>query len=199
MNPLILHPTSTAQWQALVLEAEKKSSINLSEELESYLVFLLMRFIKNPEIIQSILAVDFLQSLEQVKHERELELRNVGDKCLLFSGFFPGRARRCRVNISYFVHLGQAAYSVLAEQTSSQSPDLFANLCQEFVGLMDILQTIAVLKHDNNGESSFLDLLQAEELWIDAKGQKAYQILRSHTDGFLLPKEFQHQNPLTKH
>ena len=44
MTRLILEPTSVAQWQALVREAQSECNCNLDETLESYLVFLLMRF-----------------------------------------------------------------------------------------------------------------------------------------------------------
>lgn len=188
MDRLVLYPTSTAQWQALVSESEKKLEMNLSEELESYLVFLLMRFIKNPNILQSILATDFLLSLAQLKNEREKSIRDVGDKCLLFSGFFPGRARKCRVNISYFVKLGQTAYQFLADNHAEHDAELFEHLCQEFVGLMDILQAMHPSKlSGGNLKDYHLDLLQAEELWHDLGSKNAFKILSECTNGFVLP------------
>jgi len=36
-KPLQLHPTSTAQWHALILEAQSSCTTFLQEELESYL------------------------------------------------------------------------------------------------------------------------------------------------------------------
>ena len=44
MKRLVLHATDTAQWQALVHEAEAAAECSLSVETESYLVFTLMRF-----------------------------------------------------------------------------------------------------------------------------------------------------------
>ena len=44
MNKIILHPTETSQWHALVNEAQAASRLILNEDTESYLVFLLMRF-----------------------------------------------------------------------------------------------------------------------------------------------------------
>jgi hypothetical protein len=46
MNTLVLQATPTAQWYTLIGEAEKVCSIQLNADLESYLVFLLMRFFK---------------------------------------------------------------------------------------------------------------------------------------------------------
>ena len=41
MGVLLLQPTTTAQWQSLVKDAESSSNLRLNNELESYLVFLL--------------------------------------------------------------------------------------------------------------------------------------------------------------
>src|SRR3990167_10994247 len=107
MARLILGPTSMAQWQKLILEAEQACAVNLDEHVESYLVFLLMRFIEKPEMVTSVLGLEFLEGTQDLSRAREEKLRDVGDKCLLFSGLFPGRAERRCVKVSYFVQLGQ--------------------------------------------------------------------------------------------
>src|SRR6185312_5855189 len=105
MNTLILQPTATADWQTLIKEAEVASHHPLGEDLESYLVFLLIRFMKKAEMANSVLALEFLHSLELAGRVQADQLRDVGDKCLLFAGLFPGRAERRRVRISYFVEM----------------------------------------------------------------------------------------------
>jgi len=179
---LILHPTALSQWQALVNEAEHHSSIQLSEELESYLVFLLMRFSEQSDFVHSILGMEFLESLKKLKLARQESLRDVGDKCLLLAGLFPGNARRRRVRISYYVNLGQSAYDSLSETYLNQFSNLFASLSDHFVGLMDILHTLREL----TSEQSVLDLLQAEELWQDTQSKHALSVLRKKTKGFFM-------------
>ncbi len=93
MNSLVIYPTDTAQWYALVNEAEVALNDLLGEEVESYLVFLLMRFSAKPEIARSVLAIDFLESEQAAKSQRYQRLRDVGDKSLLLSGLFPLVAR----------------------------------------------------------------------------------------------------------
>jgi len=78
MHTLILHPTAVSQWQALVLEAEQACEINLDTELESYLVFLLMRFLRHQDIADSILALEFLHSLDKHGQVRYNKLRDLG-------------------------------------------------------------------------------------------------------------------------
>ena len=50
MKNLILHPTDISQWYALVTEAEVATHQNLTEDTESYLVFLLQRFAQTPPL-----------------------------------------------------------------------------------------------------------------------------------------------------
>src|SRR5689334_10421216 len=111
MQSLILHPTATAQWHDLILTAQRTASIHLQEDLECYLVFLLMRFSDNPQLAGSVLGLDFLEAYSKYRHQ---QLKEVGDKCLLYAGLFPGRAIKRRVKISYFVKLGQTAYATIS-------------------------------------------------------------------------------------
>jgi hypothetical protein len=175
MERLVLNPTPQSQWYALVSEARLLSTITLSEDLESYLVFLLMRFSKDPDIARSIFAQDYLNNIHKVNKENQQALRDIGDKCLLFSGLFPNNAKRRRVRISYYVKLGQSAYSSLSNVPHNQLAELFSKLGNCFVNLMDVLHAIRAL--DKN--QKVLDLLDAYELWSDTKSEQAYKILQS--------------------
>lgn len=139
---LLLQPTSTAQWHALVNEAQLASTMYLGEELESYLVFLLMRFIERPEVAVSIVAMDFLKSVHEHGQIRSQRLQEVGDKCLLFSGLFPGLAKRRKVDDHYFVDVGQNAYYALAGLSHQQVANLFQMLSEHFTALRDVLQAM---------------------------------------------------------
>ena len=88
MPSLVLHPTSTSQWHELVREAASTAEHRLDEELESYLVFLLMRFVTNRAIASRILAEEYLQGQLESGSVRREKLRDVGDQCLLFVGAF---------------------------------------------------------------------------------------------------------------
>jgi hypothetical protein len=176
MRSLILHPTSTALWHELINEAQKSSSIYLKEDLESYLVFLLMRFCDEPAIASSVLGLEFLQSYQHraFAHHQQ-HLKDVGDKCLLVAGLFPGRAIKKRVKLSYFVKLGQTAYSTLSNYLSAQEA-LFIQLCQDFPRMMDVLQAM-------RESPTHTDLLQSLELWHETGSQLAWQRLCDATGG----------------
>lgn len=178
MGQLIIQPTSLADWQSLIKEAENASHHSLAEDLESYLVFLLMRFTSRAEVANSVLAREFLQSLKLIGQEKVEHLREVGDKCLLFAGLFPGRAERRRVQISYFVELGQNAYAHLATTLNKQKlAELYLALHDGFVTLMDVLHTVREINNNTNS----LTPLQAAELWTDTASSHALTTLRHYT------------------
>lgn len=141
---LVLHPSAIAQWYALINEAEQTCNVTLNEEVESYLVFLLMRFTQNPQLANSVLAVDFLQGLQKNGELRQQLLKEIGDKCLLFSGLFPGLATRRRLSSSYFIDMGQSAYSLVVG-IGDQTSVLFAELSEQFAKLIAILQATRCL------------------------------------------------------
>lgn len=178
MHELVLNPTHVSQWHALIEEAQQSVDCKLDEDLESYLVFLLIRFTTKPEIANRILAMDYLESLQQEGKQRLNNLKDVGDHCLIYSGLFPQRATRRRVKISYFVDLGRSAYREVSEHANN-SIDLFQELAHSFVSLMDVLQSIRSL----GNEQPCLEPLQAYDLWQETGSKHAYQTLMKSSSG----------------
>ncbi|KTC68889.1 hypothetical protein Lbir_2422 [Legionella birminghamensis] len=142
MKKLILHPTELSQWHALVNEAQATTDLILNESTESYLVFLLMRFSQGTKLIESVVALDFLESMQSKKHKQVELLRDVGDKSLLFCGLFPGMAEKRHVSLSYFSNMGKAAYLTVGELQENQSAELYFQLSYEFSTLQQILQAM---------------------------------------------------------
>ena len=172
MSQLILEPTSQAQWQTLIHEAQAACDRNLDETLESYLVFLLMRFADKPECTARIMAEDFLHSQQLQGAHREECLREVGDHCLLFSGLFPRIAERRLVRVSYFVNIGRSSYRQLSDVVGRQRAALYGQLSEAFIVLMDILHTMREL-----GGQSLLTPIQAMELWQETGSRRCLQQL----------------------
>lgn len=161
-------------WREIIQEAQASCAVSLQNELESYLVFMLVRFTDKPEIIEQTIATQFLTGLNTRLKQHETTFQTIGDTCLIFSGLFPGIAEKRLVKISYFIGLGQSAYTV-ASRTSN---DVYNGLAQQFVLLMDILQSI---RHS----SDYPDLLplQAYELWNESGSQRALRVLQQYTQG----------------
>lgn len=170
----ILHNSSTtALWHEIIHEAETTCEITLREELESYLVFLMMRYTSKPEIARQVMASEFLTGIKLATHQRQLVLQEVGDKCLLFSGLFPNMPEKRLVRVSYFVNLGQSSYATI----SNSRNDLYGSLAKQFVTLMDILQAL------RQYTKKYPDLLpiQAYELWSETGSKRALSILKQYT------------------
>lgn len=142
MKNLILHPTDTSQWHALVNEAQATTRLILNENTESYLVFLLMRFSQTTELLESVMALDILESMHTFGKRQVELLRDVGDKSLLFCGLFPGMANKRHVSLSYFSELGQAAYLSAGELQDKPMSELFFQLSEQFPRMKQILQAM---------------------------------------------------------
>jgi hypothetical protein len=181
MPQLILEPTSTAQWQALVSEAAASCECRLDETIESYLVFLLMRFTARPELANRVLALEYLQGVTASGTLQVEKLRDVGDQCLLYSGLYPRQAERRLVRVSYFVGLGRAAYGQLAERLRHATADMYAGLAEAFVVMMDVLQAMRAF-----GTGSPTTPLEALELWKDTRSERALKILQAATEAWPL-------------
>jgi hypothetical protein len=171
---VIVNATSIGLWQEIICEAEAACATPLKAELEYYLAAMLIRYMNKPEIAKEVMASRFLESIKHSPKQRQFALQQVGDTCLLFSGLFPGMAEKRLVKISYFVNLGRSAYANI----SSTSNDLYDLLTQEFVPLMDVLQSIR--KHSTDYPE--LLPLQAYDLWQEANSQRALKVLKQYTN-----------------
>ena len=178
MSDLILQPTTTAQWLALVSEAEQATGRWLDEESESYLVFLLIRHTDDRQLITQIVGQGYLQSQNLPPNQRQQQLRGVGDHCLLFSGLFPQQAERRHVKLSYFVDLGRSAYQEVANNCQQTVATLYQHLASEFLSLMEILQGIRSL----NSQILPTSPIAAYELWQETGSRQAFdQLTRTDT------------------
>jgi len=139
MNSLILLPTDTSQWHALVHEAQVQRQLVLHEDTESYLVFLLMRFSQSTELLESIFALDFIEALKLDGKRKVNKLQSLGDKSLLLCGLFPGIAEKRSVGIEYYIHIGRTAYKAAGESDESS---LYLQLSIDFLDLQKVLYSM---------------------------------------------------------
>ncbi len=165
---LITQDTSLKLWQEAVREAEQLCKVSLNNQLETYLVSLLIRHTNCPEILKKILATSFLEALDLPMHERAFSLQRVGDQCLLLAGLFPKIAEKKHVKLSYFVDLGRSAYATI----SLQARDLYWSLACQFVALMDVLQSI---------RGNDMLPLEAYDQWQSVGSKRALKILESYS------------------
>lgn len=129
-------------WQALVREAADRHGQALAEAQEAYLVFVLLRYQREHGLLARTQALEWLHAQQQIGQQRADALRDVGDRCLLIAGLFPGLARRRRVSADYFIDLGRGAYAEVADSGRSATADLFAQLAAGYLGLVGTLRAM---------------------------------------------------------
>jgi len=164
----ILDSSELSQWHALVREAEQDYGCQLDEAMQSYLVFTLMRFAKNPQLNSHALAIDYLNSHHLSNSLRSEQLRDIGDQCLLVSGLFPQSAEKRQVGVTYYVDLGRSAYHHISTVTQKGIAELYQQLAESFVLLMDLLQTI------RQYSTPALQPIAAMDLWQQTGSRAAY-------------------------
>ncbi len=175
---ILVNSTPTALWYDIIHEAEQHCAVCLKEDIESYLVFLLMRYTNQPQLTHRIIATEFLQGARLSPQQRLVALQDVGDKCLLFTGLFPRLAEKRLVKISYFVNIGKTAYEAISYSTN----DLYCLLGKQFVPLMDVLQAI----RQYSKKCPDLLPLQAYDLWNETGSQRALSVLKTYTQAMPL-------------
>lgn len=166
---LLLQPDSHILWRDVIKGAEDRCAITLKQELESYLVSLMMRFTNQPGVARQVIATAFMEAMQKGELERRVSLAQVGDHCLILAGLFPKAITHRQVKLGYFVDLGRSAYATI----SQRAYDLYGALALQFVVLMDILQSIR--------ESPDMLPLEAYELWQEVGSQRALRILKGYS------------------
>lgn len=139
MTTILTDTAATALWHDLVREAEQRGHAPLDADLESYLVFLLMRHLRDAQLGDRVMALDYLLALQRRGTQRGQELRDVGDRCLLIAGLYPHQAEQRLVSLDYFIALGANAYSELASRTRSAVGALYEHLAIAFARLVRVL------------------------------------------------------------
>ncbi len=165
----ILDSSELSQWHTLVQEAERDYGCQLDEAMQSYLVFTLMRFAKNQQLNAKALALDYLNSHHLPNAIRSEQLRDIGDQCLLVSGLYPQSAEKRLVGVNYYVDLGRSAYQHISTVTQQGIAELYQQLAESFILLMDLLQTIRLYS------SPAMQPIAAMELWQQTGSRAAYK------------------------
>lgn len=137
------HRGTPAQvWQELVQQAARHAGHPLDETQESHLVFVLLRFQRDAQLLSHTHGLDWLDALEQVGSARTEALRDVGDRCLLVAGLFPQLAERRRVSVGYYIDIGRAAYQGVADAGRRAYAALYEQLAASYRELVHTLSAM---------------------------------------------------------
>ena len=142
MDGTIRRGAQAQLWQSLVHEAGERLHAPLDESRESYLVFVLLRYQRDDSLLARTLALEWFAAQANVGSARADALRDVGDRCLLIAGLFPGLAERRRVGVDYFIDLGRGAYLEVAQASRDAYAALFEQLARSYRELVRTLRAM---------------------------------------------------------
>jgi len=111
--------------------------------------------------------------------QRNLMLRRIGDVTLFVAGFFVDTLRDKAVDVDYYTHMGENAYSSLsAEVRGTFHGNAFADIYLELATKFRIITDVLNEMRDNEEGRSEKDLLRMYELWRKTGSRRAEKILR---------------------
>jgi hypothetical protein len=151
-------------WKIFVHDSAVIAGVRLPELLESYLVFLLMRFMRSPEIADTVFAFDYLQAQQLQGVAKQDLLRELADKCLLFAGLYPEQAIKKGVEVDYFIRLGKTAYLTLSDLTALSLAELYYHLSEDFILLMNVLLASWEFNPSRHGDKA--DLIKSYKSYL---------------------------------
>ncbi|WP_233841805.1 hypothetical protein [Dyella sp. 2HG41-7] len=137
--------TPVEVWQSLVQQAYERTGVRLDESSESYLVFVLLRYQADTTLLARTQGIDWMESLALAGSARADALRDVGDRCLLVAGLFPGQIERRRVSVDYFITIGRNAYQGVADLTRQAYAAMYAQLAYHYGELVSTLLAVRML------------------------------------------------------
>lgn len=136
----------------LLGSAINRQRVELGQATEFYLVNLLAEFLSADKLFQAgtdgskdqePLALMLARALEGPREAQVPALRKLGDVSLYVSGFWSDSLSRSVVDIDYYIQMGGAAYSKVAELSPHSSRSLYEELAAKFNAFVDVLAEVA--------------------------------------------------------
>jgi hypothetical protein len=130
-----------AESYSLIIEAELELSIELSNNVEAYLVHLFAHFMDKPNINTEPVCIKLLTSASLPVAQRKVLLKDVGDECLLINAM-EWNKKRWPSN-SYYTEMGQLAYMNRA-YAATPVEDIYDDLSIEFTNATQVLRNCRI-------------------------------------------------------
>jgi len=173
-----------AYFYEAVAGAIKEKKVRTSASTEMYLINLLKQFMsaealyaRDSEGNRTEMPLAFLvkEALEAPNEDtRRLVYRQLGDTALYMAGFFQQSLSRKIVDVEYYVGMGQAGYSSVAERTPGAQRAVFLELAKAFPDLVEVLSKVA---EASLGQTE-AELVRLYDLWERTGNLQAERKLR---------------------
>lgn len=168
-------------FRARLLEALERRRLPASQTAQVYLVELLHGFAVDPETadLARPLALQLAEAVEATGIERIRRLRVLGDTALYLAGFFADHLQRRGVSRSYFMSMGERAYSsagalsVYLPSEAARSP-VYSELAEEFEGFVQTLDDV----RESTALRTPQDIVKLYDRWRRTRSPRLAERLR---------------------
>ena len=160
-----------------VVDAQSRQGIQLSENVEFYIVNLLCDYLRvdDSRVSDECLALILKRALESPHGEKILLYKKLADTALYFSGFFQEYFNRKCFDIKYYVMMGEGAYEQLAhlirKRTASQSAisEIYEEMATNFEAAVDIITDVS---ENTAGFDTHRSTLSIYDAWLSTSSKK---------------------------
>lgn len=207
VNDSLIEPTTSLQsfFKERIESAVDKHCIDSDEDAVWYLTQLLCNYAQSSSFLDNTgtraaltpLAEYYRQAIEtSSSHERRLQLRRLGDVAMVVSGLFSGALNRKAVGVDYYISMGEAAYSTLADESTHSSRErsmqgIFEALANDFSNYVVLLSEVPVKPDEPK------DLMAMIDDWHANKHPATARELR--TQGVVLFEQFVQDTNAVRH
>jgi hypothetical protein len=153
-----------------------RQNLKTSEWTAYYVVRLLAGYVaagQGAAFDNQPLGVRLAHALQSEGAAQREGLRSVGDASLFVAGFFSDSLNRRLVDSDYYIALGANAYGRLADDDHDAFADVFGEMSDKFVPLVDVLSDISV----RASMSSNRELLRLYDRWLRTGSRRDESLL----------------------
>jgi hypothetical protein len=147
-----------------VEDAMRRQRLHASDWTVYYIVNLLASFVTRPALDgagEAPIGVRLARALGADGDLRRDDLRRIADGSLFVAGFFSDSFTRRLVDVDYYITVGGYAYQRLASEDADAFADVFGELAEKFVRVVDVLSEIG-----DRSRPTDRDALRLYERWL---------------------------------
>ena len=160
-----------------VIEAQSRQGIQLTENVEFYIVNLLCEYLRVDEsgLNDECLALILKKALESPRGEQIFLYKKLADTALYFSVFFQEYFNRKCFDIKYYVMMGEGAYDQLASLMKKRSSpeaamgEIYEEMASCFGTAVDIITDVS---ENTTGLENTRSTLSIYDAWLSTSSKK---------------------------
>jgi hypothetical protein len=168
----------------LVETALQNQEFTISKLTEFYIVNLLSEYFRIDKLYENgrddvPLAILLTEALSSQISKKILLFKKIGDYSLYISGYFSDSLNRKIVDISYYISMGENAYTQLYDlarysKREKMLAEAYSEISMNFIKMVDLISEIS----DSQKSVSNADLLKVYEKWLLTKSERLAKQLK---------------------